>query len=158
MKNTRDRARQRQSDPMFEFDTVNGQMIWALWRQIRRSNERRRRRAAAAGNNASLKTLNFELRGCEKNVFQNLVCRMRPLGPLEMRTALKIGQIRTRLLTRIPAATTRMTTETIRPAAGSARHRNVPISNTKRCYPVVPHCFPDEESNAQVYLRIGMSL
>ena len=48
MKNTRDRARQKQSDPMFEFDTVNGQMIWALWRQIRRSNERRRRRAAAA--------------------------------------------------------------------------------------------------------------
>ena len=51
MKNTRDRARQRQSDPMFEFDTVNGQMIWALWRQIRRSNERRRRRAAAAADN-----------------------------------------------------------------------------------------------------------
>ena len=51
MKNCRDRARQRQSDPMFEFDTVNGQMIWALWRQIRRSNERRRRRAAGAAGN-----------------------------------------------------------------------------------------------------------
>ena len=65
MKNTRDRARQRQSDPMFEFDTVNGQMIWALWRQIRRSNERRRRRAAAAaGNNVSSDT---EFRAC-KNI------------------------------------------------------------------------------------------
>lgn len=54
MKNCRDRARQRQSDPMFEFDTVNGQMIWALWRQIRRSNERRRRRAAGAAGNVGV--------------------------------------------------------------------------------------------------------
>ena len=63
MKNTRDRARQRQSDPMFEFDTVNGQMIWALWRQIRRSNERRRRRAAAAaGTNVSYNYISRTLR------------------------------------------------------------------------------------------------
>ena len=67
MKNTRDRARQRQSDPMFEFDTVNGQMIWALWRQIRRSNERRRRRAAAAaGTNVRL---SYMCRSFEKRDF-----------------------------------------------------------------------------------------
>jgi hypothetical protein len=46
MKNCRDRTRQRQHDPM--VDSMDGQMLWALWRQIRRSNDRRRRRVMAA--------------------------------------------------------------------------------------------------------------
>ena len=74
----------------------------------------------------------------------------------EMQTALRIGQIRMSLLTITRATATRTTTETIRPAAGSARHRSAHLNNII-CYPVVLHSFPDEEYNARVYLRIGMS-
>ena len=77
--------------------------------------------------------------------------------PPEMRTPLRIGQIRMSLLTITRATATRMTTETIRLAAGSARHRSAHLNNIIICYPVVLHSFPDEEYNAQVYLRIGMS-
>ena len=54
IKNCTDRAYQRMSDPMME--SIDGQMLWVLWRQIRRSDERRRRAAAAAAAAASVST------------------------------------------------------------------------------------------------------